>query len=57
MAHPGVSIAPLVNWIISIPEMLDKLEISEQLKPLFMTEYNARKETGICSLAESNNVE
>ena len=41
-------IAPLVNWIVSIPEMLDKPEISSQLKTLFMTAYNARKETGIC---------
>lgn len=50
-------IAPLVNWIVNIPKMLDKPEISSQLKPLFMTAYNARKETGICSLAESNNID
>lgn len=50
-------IAPLVNWIVSIPEMLDKPEISSQLKPLFMTAYNARKETGICSLAETNDID
>jgi hypothetical protein len=50
-------IVQLVNWIVGLPEMLDKPEISSQLKPLFLTAYNARKETGICSLAESNNIE
>lgn len=57
MAPPGVNVAPLVNWIVNIPEMLDKPEISSQLKPLFMIAYNARKETGICSLAESNDID
>ena len=57
MAPPDVNIAPLVNWIVNIPEMLDKPEISNQLKPLFMTAYNARKGTGICSLAESNDID
>lgn len=56
MAPPGVNIAPLVNWIVNIPEMLEKSEISEQIKQLFMIACNARKETGICSLAESNNI-
>ena len=50
-------IAPLVNWIVSIPEMLDKPEISRQLQPLFMVAYNARKETGICSFAETNDID
>lgn len=57
MAPPGVNVAPLVNWIVNIPEMLDKPEISSKLKPLFMIAYNARKETGICSLAESNDID
>lgn len=57
MAPEGVNVAPLVNWIVNIPEMLDKPEISNQLKPLFLTAHNARKETGICSLAESNDIE
>lgn len=57
MAPPGVNIAPLVNWIVNIPEMLEKSEISEQIKQLFMIACNARKETGICSLAESNNID
>ena len=57
MLPEGVNIAPFVNWIVGIPEMLDKPEISSQLKPLFLTAYNARKETGICSLAESNDIQ
>lgn len=57
MAPEGVDIAPFVNWIVGIPEMLDKPEISNQLKPLFLTACNARKETGICSLAESNDIQ
>ena len=50
-------VAQLVNWIVGIPEMLDKPEISSQLEPLFFTAYNARKETGICSLAESKDID
>lgn len=57
MAPEGVNVAPFVNWIVNIPEMLDKPKISNQLKPLFLTAYNARKETGICSLAESNDID
>ena len=50
-------IVQLVNWIVGIPEMIDKPEISSQLEPLFFTAYNARKETGICSLAESKDID
>ena len=50
-------IVQLVNWIVEIPEMLDKPEISSQLEPLFLTAYNARKETGICSFAESKDID
>ena len=49
-------IAQLVNWIVGIPEMLDKPEISRQLEPLVFIAYNARKETRICSLAESKDM-
>lgn len=57
MLPEGINIAPFVNWIVGIPEMLDKPEISSQLKPLFLTAYNARKETGICSLAEGKDID
>ena len=33
-------IAQLVNWIVGIPEMLDKPEIRRQLEPLFFIAYN-----------------
>lgn len=56
MAPPGVNISSLVN-LIDIPEMLDKPEISEKLKSVFIMAYNARKEIGICSLTESNNID
>ncbi|MDD7181564.1 MAG: DUF2971 domain-containing protein [Candidatus Enterosoma sp.] len=45
--------APLVNWIVNIPEKLNEPEIRNQIMPLLSVAYNARKETGICSLAES----
>ena len=54
---PGVDIAPLVNCLRSIPEMLDKPEIRGQIEPLIALAYNARKEMGICSLSENNNNE
>lgn len=57
MLPDGVDIAPLVNWIVNIPKQLDNPEISNQLEPLFLTAYNARTEIGICSLAESNDIE
>ena len=50
-------IAQLVNWFVGIPEMLDKPEISRQLEPLFFIAYNDRKETGISSLAESEDID
>ena len=54
MVPPSFNVAPFVNWIVNIPEFLDRPEIKSQLKTLFMTAYNARKETGICSLTETN---
>ena len=57
MASPSVNIASLDNGNVNIPKMLDKPEISKQLKQLFTTAYNARKETGICSFAESKDVD
>ena len=53
----GVDIAPLVNWLVGIPEMLDKPEIRGQIEPLVALAYNARKEMGICSLSENNDIE
>lgn len=53
----GVNIAPFVNWIVGIPEMLDKPEISNTLKELFLMAHDARKNIGICSLAENMDIE
>ena len=54
---PGVNLAPLVNWLVGIPEMLDKPEIRGQIEPLIALAYNARKEMGICSLSENNDID
>lgn len=47
----------IVNWIVMIPKKLDESEISGQLEPLFLIAYNSRRETGICSFAESKDNE
>ena len=57
MLPKGYNIAPLVNWIVNIPKKLDEPEISGQLKPLIEVAYNARKVIGLCSLAESYDVD
>ena len=57
MIPKEVDIASFVNWIVGFPGILDKPEISSQLKKLFLASYNARKETGICSFAESRDIE
>ena len=54
---PNVDIAPLVNFLLGIPEMLDKPEIKGQIEPLIGIAYNARQEIGICSLSERNDIE
>lgn len=53
---PDVAIAPYVNWLINIPEQLDKPEMKEQIERLFAVGYYSKKDTGICSLAESRNI-
>ena len=53
----GVNIAPLINWIVEIPEKLDEPKNRNQLNPLVLLAYNARKEIGICSLAENKDIE
>ena len=46
-----------VNRFVGLPEMIDKAEISGQLKSLILIAYNARKDIGICSFAESNDID
>lgn len=43
----------LVNWLVNIPERLDDPEIKSQIEKLFVIGYNAKRDTGICSLCES----
>lgn len=54
---PNMDIAPFVNWVVGIPEMLDKPEIRGQIEPLIALAYNARKVMGICSLSENNDID
>lgn len=54
---PGADVSPLVNWFANIPEMLDKPEMKSQINLLLLKGINARKETGVCSLAESSDID
>lgn len=54
---PNVDIAPVINWLVNIPEMLDDSKIKPQIETLLLKGINARKETGICSLAESCDIQ
>ena len=53
---PNADIASIVNWIVRIPNEIGKPEIKGQIEKLFKIGYNAKEETGICSLCESNGV-
>lgn len=53
---PETDIAPFINWIVDIPNRVNDPKIKPQIEKLFAIGYNAKKETGICSLAESNDV-
>ncbi len=50
-------VAPLINWIVGIPEKLDSPEIKPQIYALINTMRNAREELGICSLSANKNDE
>ena len=52
---PGVNTAPIVNYLVNIPEKLDEPEINEQVKTLILGAYEARQKMGICSLCENDN--
>lgn len=54
---PNVDIAPVINWLVNIPKMLDDPKIKPQIEMLLLKGLNARKETGICSLAESCDIQ
>lgn len=54
---PGVNTAPIVNYLVNIPEKLDEPGISNQIKTLILGAYEARQKMGICSLCEDSNNE
>ena len=53
LAPNGLDVAPFVNWIVNIPDMLSEPETNRKIKKSFFTAYHARQETGICSFAET----
>ena len=57
MAPENVDVTPIVKAIESIPEMINKPEISKVLEPAFKLALDARKKIGICSLAETNDID
>lgn len=54
---PGVNTAPIVNYLVNIPEKLDEPGTNEQLKTLIIGAYEARQKMGICSLCEDSDNE
>ena len=52
--YPNTNLAPLVNYIANIPELLDKPYIDEQFKTFFSVAIDARQKLVICSLCEIN---
>lgn len=57
---PGVPdelIVNLVNWMASIPKLIDEPNIKPQFKTLLLAGLEAREKMGICSLADSPNNE
>ena len=52
--YPNINLAPFVNYIRNIPELLDKPYINEQFKTFFSVAIDARQKLGICSLCETS---
>ncbi len=52
---PDIDIAPLINWLGSIPDKLNDPQIRYKFIEHFSLAYDARKGMGICSLSELNN--
>lgn len=49
---PDADIAPIINWLGSIPEKLNEPNARYKFIELFSLAHDARKELGICSLCE-----
>lgn len=54
---PNETIVNLVNWMASIPKLIDEPNIKSQFKTLLLAGLEAREKMGICSLADSPNNE
>ena len=55
--YPNIDIAPFVNWIVGIPDKLDDPLIKPQMELMIKLAMLAREKLGICSLAESSDIE
>lgn len=54
-AAPRTDIAPLINWLVNIPEMLDDPTIKPQIQLLIVMALDSREKIGICSLSANSN--
>ncbi|MDE6240801.1 MAG: DUF2971 domain-containing protein [Anaeroplasmataceae bacterium] len=54
---PSVDIAPFVNYIIAIPDMLNEPSIKPQLEKLLSYGVYSKERVGICSLSESKDID
>lgn len=50
---PNETIVNLVNWMASIPKLIDDPNIKSQFKTLLLAGLEAREKMGICSLTDS----
>lgn len=56
-AAPQVDTVPFINWLANIPEQLDNPTIKPQMEKLILLALEARNKMGICSLAESSEID
>lgn len=54
---PDANLAPLINMMANFPEQFDKPETKEKMARLIQLGLEAREKIGICSLAESPEIE
>ena len=54
---PNIDTAPFVNFIVNIPKILDQKSVKENNEMLISRAFNARKEVGVCSLCEFNDLD
>ncbi|MDE6414896.1 MAG: DUF2971 domain-containing protein [Anaeroplasmataceae bacterium] len=54
---PSIDIAPFVNYIIAIPDMLNEPSIKPQLEKLLSYGVYSKERVGICSLSESKDID